>query len=153
MAYNKSKQHQSLRSLDSRSVFSIVHGYSIFAQALTLQVCRCLRRSNMKFLRFLVLILATQGVCAHEAESEMDFPEKYEVLTISHDEVMWFNGAIASFRELYQELDALTLSGDEVTLLLAVDSGVNKQGEFYRQLVQSLRSRRNVTLRLGRQYE
>ena len=107
----------------------------------------------MKYLRFLVLMLAIQGVCAHEPESEMDFPEKYEVLAISSDEVMWFNGTIASFRELYLELNELTLSGDEITLVLEVDSGVNKQGEFYRQLVQSLLNRRNVKLRFGSPHE
>jgi len=107
----------------------------------------------MKYFQFLVLMLAMQGVCAHEPESEMDLPEKYEVLAISSDEVMWFNGTITSFRELYLELNELTLSGDEVTLILEVDSGVNRQGGFYRQLVQSFLNRENVKLRFENQHK
>ena len=44
MAYNKAKQHQSLRSLDSLAVALFVHGFAIIAQKTQQQVCRCWRR-------------------------------------------------------------------------------------------------------------
>jgi len=107
----------------------------------------------VKYILFLVLVLAFQDVRAHEPKSEMALPEQYAVLAISSDEVMWFNGKIASFRDLYLRLNELTMSGKDVTLVLEVDSGVNKQGEFYRQLVQSLLKSRNVKLRLESKHE
>ena len=41
---NKAKQYQSLRSLDSLAVALFVHGFTILAQKLQQQVCRCWRR-------------------------------------------------------------------------------------------------------------
>jgi hypothetical protein len=42
--YNKAKQHQSLRSLDSLALAPFVHGFAMFAQSSQSQVCRCWRR-------------------------------------------------------------------------------------------------------------
>jgi len=43
-SYNKAKQPQSLRSLDSLAVALFVHGFAIVAQKSQQQVCRCWRR-------------------------------------------------------------------------------------------------------------
>jgi len=43
-SYNKAKQPQSLRSLDSLAVARFAHGFAINAQNNQQQVCRCLRR-------------------------------------------------------------------------------------------------------------
>jgi len=43
-AYNKAKQHQSLRSLGSFVAALFVHGFAISAQKSHQQICRCWRR-------------------------------------------------------------------------------------------------------------
>jgi len=43
-SYNKAKQHQPLRGLDSLAAALFVHGYAIVAQKSQLQVCRCWQR-------------------------------------------------------------------------------------------------------------
>jgi len=42
--YNKAKQHQPLRGLDSLVAALFVHGFAIIAQKPQLQVCRCWQR-------------------------------------------------------------------------------------------------------------
>jgi len=43
-SYNKAKQHQPLRGLDSLAAALFVHGFAIIAQKSQLQVCRCWQR-------------------------------------------------------------------------------------------------------------
>ncbi|MDF1763006.1 MAG: hypothetical protein P1U57_06320 [Oleibacter sp.] len=42
--FNKAKQHQPLRGLDSLAAALFVHGFAIIAQKSQLQVCRCWQR-------------------------------------------------------------------------------------------------------------
>jgi hypothetical protein len=48
MNYNKTKQHQSLCSLDSLAVALFVHGSAIIAQKSQQQGCRCWWRYTQK---------------------------------------------------------------------------------------------------------
>jgi hypothetical protein len=50
-AFNKAKQHQSLRSLGSLAAALFVHGFAIVAQKTPQQVCRCWRRYKVNTLK------------------------------------------------------------------------------------------------------
>jgi len=55
--YNKAKQHQPLRVLDSLAAALFVHGFAIVTQKSQQQVCRCWRRyENRAACGFMVAI-------------------------------------------------------------------------------------------------
>lgn len=93
-----------------------------------------------RLLVLLALFVVAFGSYGLDTSSDLQLPKDHYLLAISGDRRLWFKKGVVTVEELERNLVGMRRVGRPITLVVALDARIDKNGLFYLDLQRMLSS-------------
>ena len=95
----------------------------------------------MKYLLLIIFLFIGNVGFALDSIPPLKMPENHELISISTNQNIWFRGKRIDQQQLIAAVTYLKTTENLEVVVVAADSEINRESEFYKQLISQLSER------------